>query len=47
MAEDIKLKTGSVVIARGHEATLTLLERLRNLSNDFGVVEPIKVIMRR
>jgi len=45
-AEDVKTTTGMLLIARGHEATLSLLERVRNFSPSIGVKEPIKVIVR-
>jgi len=42
-AEDVRSSSGSLVISRGHEATASLLARLRNVSADQGIQEPIRM----
>jgi response regulator RpfG family c-di-GMP phosphodiesterase len=46
IAEDIKTRTGVLVIARGQEVTESLCERVRNLPRILGVVEPVRVLVR-
>jgi len=45
--QDVKTPTGRLLIARGHEVTASLLERIRNLSSHLKVQEPIRVIARK
>jgi response regulator RpfG family c-di-GMP phosphodiesterase len=45
--QDVKTRTGRLLIARGHEVTASLLERIKNLSSDLKVQEPIRVIARK
>jgi response regulator RpfG family c-di-GMP phosphodiesterase len=42
-AEDVRSREGALLIARGHEVTQSLLERMRNFSRNLGVREPLKV----
>ncbi|MGH9407222.1 MAG: HD domain-containing phosphohydrolase [Terriglobia bacterium] len=42
-AEDVKTTRGLLLIARGQEATLGLIERIKNFSPALGVKEPIRV----
>lgn len=44
-AEDVRLKNGTLLVARGYEVTPTLLERLRNAGSGFGNMR-INVIVR-
>lgn len=43
-AEDVRAKTGAVLVTRGHEVTAGLLERLYNLQ-DVRTLPPVKVVM--
>ncbi len=43
-AEDVRTKTGALLVTRGHEITPGLLERLHNL-RDVVALPPVKVIM--
>jgi response regulator RpfG family c-di-GMP phosphodiesterase len=45
-AEDVKTKRGMLLVARGQELTWSMLARIRNLSENIGVKEPIQVIVR-
>ncbi len=45
-ADDVRTRNGLLLIARGHEATTSMLERIRNLSPNLGVKEPIRVIVK-
>jgi response regulator RpfG family c-di-GMP phosphodiesterase len=42
---DVRSVSGALLIARGHEVTPSLLERIRNFSGGRGVVEPLRVLM--
>jgi response regulator RpfG family c-di-GMP phosphodiesterase len=42
-AEDVRSRDGALLIARGHEVTESLIERMRNFSRNVGVREPLKV----
>ena len=42
-ADDVKTATGMLLIARGHDVTPGVLERLRNFHLSIGVREPIRV----
>lgn len=46
-ADEVRTRSGVLLIARGHEVTPTLLEKIRNLSPGIGVQEPIRVIVSR
>jgi HD-GYP domain-containing protein (c-di-GMP phosphodiesterase class II) len=45
-AEDVRSREGALLIARGHEVTPSLIERIRNFSRNVGVREPLKMIRR-
>lgn len=38
--------TGSLVLARGHEVSLALIERLRSYGQRVGVIEPFRVLVQ-
>jgi response regulator RpfG family c-di-GMP phosphodiesterase len=42
--DDVKSRKGLLLIARGQEATPSLLERIRNFSSELGIREPIRMI---
>jgi response regulator RpfG family c-di-GMP phosphodiesterase len=44
-AEDVRTRKGVLLIARGQEVTLGLLERIRNFSEHLGVKEPVWMIV--
>ena len=44
--EDIYTKTGNLVLAKGHEVSFTLIERLRSYGQRVGVVEPFRVLVQ-
>lgn len=41
--DDVRSKGGALLIARGHEVTASLIERIRNFSHSGGVREPLRV----
>jgi hypothetical protein len=43
LEEDIRTLTGSLVLARGHEVSFALIERLRAYRQRVGIVEPFRV----
>lgn len=43
-AEDVRTRDGALLIARGHEITPSLLERIRNYAKNIGVQEPLRVL---
>jgi response regulator RpfG family c-di-GMP phosphodiesterase len=45
--QDIITRTGMLLMAKGHEVTETLLERIANFSRRVGVREPISVVVNR
>jgi response regulator RpfG family c-di-GMP phosphodiesterase len=45
LAQDVRTKLGSLIVARGQEVTPSLLERIRNFSPGMGVQEPIRVLI--
>jgi hypothetical protein len=45
-AEDVELRSGALLCARGYEVTTGFLERIRNFRPG-SVVEPLRVIVRR
>jgi hypothetical protein len=44
LAQDVKLKSGTLLIVRGHQVTASLVERLRNFAPG-TVCEPVRVIV--
>jgi response regulator RpfG family c-di-GMP phosphodiesterase len=46
LAEDVHSRSGSLLIARGHEVNEGLLERIRNFSQVQEVREPLRVVVR-
>ena len=45
--EDIRAKTGLLVIAKGHEVTYAMMERLRSYATRVPLVEPFRVLIPR
>jgi response regulator RpfG family c-di-GMP phosphodiesterase len=45
--ENIRTKTGLLVIARGHEVTYAMMERLRSYAKRVPLVEPFRVLIPR
>lgn len=45
-AQDVRSRRSALILARGQEATPSVLERLHNFSLTVGVREPIRVILR-
>ena len=43
--EDVRTMGGALLIARGHEVTGSLIERIRNFSRNGGVKEPLRVLV--
>ncbi len=43
--EEVRTKTGLLLISRGYEANMTVLLRLRNFAEKHGINEPIKVLI--
>lgn len=46
LEEDIRTVTGSLVLAKGHEVSFALIERLRSYGQRVGVVEPFRVLVQ-
>jgi response regulator RpfG family c-di-GMP phosphodiesterase len=46
LAQDVRTRQGSLIVARGQEVTPSLIERLRNFSSRIGGQEPIRVVIR-
>ena len=46
LAEDVRMRSGGLLVARGQEVTESLIERLRNFSLGDGISEPLRVIVR-
>ena len=44
--EDVKSAKGLLLIARGQEVTAGLLERARNFSNELGIREPVRMVVK-
>jgi response regulator RpfG family c-di-GMP phosphodiesterase len=44
--DDVRTRDGGLLIARGHEITQNLLERIRNFAKNVGVREPLKVVTK-
>jgi response regulator RpfG family c-di-GMP phosphodiesterase len=44
--DDVRTRDGSLLIARGHEITQGLLDRIRNFAKSVGVREPLKVVAK-
>ncbi len=47
IAEDIQARTGTIIIARGHEVTPRLLQRLQNFASGVGIKEPMRMFVPR
>jgi response regulator RpfG family c-di-GMP phosphodiesterase len=47
LAADVVTPTGMLLIARGHEVTANLLERIKNFARRQGVKEPLQVTLPR
>ncbi|MEA2639519.1 MAG: hypothetical protein QOF51_913 [Chloroflexota bacterium] len=45
--DDVKTTSGTLLIARGHEISPELLERIRNLSRNTEIAEPVLVEIKR
>jgi response regulator RpfG family c-di-GMP phosphodiesterase len=43
--EDVRTSSGALLIARGHEITASLIERIRNFSKNDGIPEPLRVLV--
>lgn len=46
LAEEVRMRSGGLLVARGQEVTESLIERLRNFSAGNGINEPLRVIAR-
>ena len=46
LLENVRSRTGVLLISRGNEVTPSLIERLRNIGSRVGIVEPIRVALR-
>jgi response regulator RpfG family c-di-GMP phosphodiesterase len=44
-AEDVKTMRGLLLIARGQEVTIGLMERIMNFSSSLGVKEPVRILL--
>ncbi|MNL54495.1 hypothetical protein D3C87_1778340 [compost metagenome] len=44
LAEGVHLKSGSLLISRGHTVTPGMIERIRNYAKGLGIKEPLSVI---
>ena len=47
LAEDVRTKTGSLVLAKGHEITYTMMERLRSYAWYVDIAQPFRVRVPR
>ena len=45
--EDVRSKTGVLVIAKGHEVTCALMQRLRSYAHKIELIEPFRVLVPR
>lgn len=43
--EDVRTASGGLLIAHGHEVTVSLIERIRNFSRNVQVKEPLRVLV--
>ncbi len=43
--EDVRTKTGLLLVSKGQEATQAVIERLRNYAKQIGIVEPFRVLV--
>ncbi len=43
--EDVRTASGGLLIAHGHDVTVSLIERIRNFSRNVSVKEPIRVLV--
>ena len=41
--DDVRSRVGALLIARGHEVTDSLIDRIRNFSGNLGLAEPLRV----
>ena len=46
LAEDIRTTTGGLVLAKGHEVTVALIERLRSYGKRVDIGEPFRVLVQ-
>jgi hypothetical protein len=46
LEEDIRTVTGGLVLAKGHEVSFALIERLRSYRQRVGVVEPFRGLVQ-
>ena len=46
LLENVRSRSGVLLISRGNEVTPSLIERLRNIGSRVGIVEPIRVALR-
>lgn len=47
LADDVRTRSGTLLIARGHQVTTSLLERIRNLSGSMSTIGAIRISDRR
>lgn len=45
LVQDVRSTSGMLLVARGHEVTASLIERMRNVSRNSGVNEPVRVMV--
>ncbi|MBU3949475.1 MAG: response regulator [Proteobacteria bacterium] len=45
--EDVRSKTGRLLISRGHEVSSVLLSRLHNFAKSEGIIEPVRVLIQK
>jgi hypothetical protein len=45
LGEDIRAQTGTLGLAKGHEVTKVLLERLRSYAEKVDIVEPFRALV--
>ena len=44
-ADDVRAVSGGLLVARGHEVTASLIERMRNFARNVNVKEPVRVLV--
>ena len=44
-ADDVRTRDGGLLIARGHEITQGLLDRIRTFNRNVGIREPLKILV--
>lgn len=47
LGEDIRTKTGALVLAKGYEVTAMMLERLHRYTQNVAILEPIRMLVPR